>query len=260
MNAGYRNTNSLQEGKTNNVSALSVRLPDYRCRGIGRGQLLRAMPGRRTRSDVHRNPASSRAEAFAELQDFTLAGMDRRLGPGYASYHRQGPAEKFPEVWMPPARKGPASGDGKLAAPGPARRATSAARRDRSSMCPIPASSPSIASRSWNGPTVVSPRAPNHPGTAGSAPSRPQRRGSRPQPTARLACRSPWPAERDTGPTMGWLFFPRASWPQPVRSRPEAWSPPSSSRRARSQRRYRSPTRASSCWLPYTIRRCTPVK
>jgi len=33
--------------------------------------------------------------------------MSRRLGPDYASYHRQGPAEKFPEVWMVSAKQGP---------------------------------------------------------------------------------------------------------------------------------------------------------
>lgn len=48
-----------------------------------------------------------RAAILRELQDFTLAGMSRRLGPDYASYHKAGPAEKFPEIYMVPAKEGP---------------------------------------------------------------------------------------------------------------------------------------------------------
>jgi hypothetical protein len=42
-----------------------------------------------------------------ELQDFSLVGMSRRLGPDYAAYHRGGQAEKFPEIWRVPAKQGP---------------------------------------------------------------------------------------------------------------------------------------------------------
>lgn len=48
-----------------------------------------------------------RTAVLAELQDYSLRGVDRRLGPDYAAYHRQGPEEKFPQVWMPPARQEP---------------------------------------------------------------------------------------------------------------------------------------------------------
>jgi hypothetical protein len=40
----------------------------------------------------------------AQLQDFTRAGMDRRLGPDYAAYHN-GNSESFPTVWMIPTRQ-----------------------------------------------------------------------------------------------------------------------------------------------------------
>jgi hypothetical protein len=48
-----------------------------------------------------------RAAALRELTDFSLAGMNRRLGPDYAFYHRQGPARQFPQIWMVPAKQGP---------------------------------------------------------------------------------------------------------------------------------------------------------
>jgi hypothetical protein len=48
-----------------------------------------------------------RAAVLAELADVSLRGMDRRLGPDYAAYHRQAPAEKFAEVYMVPARQDP---------------------------------------------------------------------------------------------------------------------------------------------------------
>ncbi|MGD0900094.1 MAG: hypothetical protein ABR915_19845 [Thermoguttaceae bacterium] len=48
-----------------------------------------------------------RAAVLRELQDFSLAGMSRRLGPDYAVYHHSGQAEKFPEIWMVPAKQGP---------------------------------------------------------------------------------------------------------------------------------------------------------
>ena len=48
-----------------------------------------------------------RAAVLRELQDYSLAGMSRRLGPDYAAYHRGGQAEKYPEIWMVPAKQGP---------------------------------------------------------------------------------------------------------------------------------------------------------
>jgi len=42
-----------------------------------------------------------------ELQDYSLAGMSRRLGPDYAFYHARDPREKFPEIWMVPAKQDP---------------------------------------------------------------------------------------------------------------------------------------------------------
>lgn len=48
-----------------------------------------------------------RATVLRELQDVSLAGVDRRLGPDYAFYHRQGPQAKFPEIWMPPSKQEP---------------------------------------------------------------------------------------------------------------------------------------------------------
>lgn len=46
-----------------------------------------------------------RAAVRRELQDFTLKGLDRRLGPDYAFYHKDGRKEEFPEVWMAPTKK-----------------------------------------------------------------------------------------------------------------------------------------------------------
>ena len=48
----------------------------------------------------------SRSAILKELQDFSSAGMDRRLGPDYAAYHRVA-AEKFPEVWLAPTKQEP---------------------------------------------------------------------------------------------------------------------------------------------------------
>jgi hypothetical protein len=41
-----------------------------------------------------------------EIQDFSAAGFDRRLGPDYRAFHGNG-AETFPEVWMAPSRQDP---------------------------------------------------------------------------------------------------------------------------------------------------------
>jgi hypothetical protein len=46
-----------------------------------------------------------RAAIRRDLLDFTSAGMDRRLGPDYAYYHSNGPAETFPNVWLAPSRQ-----------------------------------------------------------------------------------------------------------------------------------------------------------
>ncbi|HTD66171.1 MAG TPA: hypothetical protein VK846_06525, partial [Candidatus Limnocylindria bacterium] len=46
-----------------------------------------------------------RAVVRLQLQDFSNAGMDRRLGPDYAFYHSNSPAETFPNVWMIPTRQ-----------------------------------------------------------------------------------------------------------------------------------------------------------
>ncbi|HUT11067.1 MAG TPA: hypothetical protein VMY42_11265 [Thermoguttaceae bacterium] len=48
-----------------------------------------------------------RGSVLRELQDYTLEGMDRRLGPDYAFYHKGGTKERFPEIWMVPAKQGP---------------------------------------------------------------------------------------------------------------------------------------------------------
>ena len=46
-----------------------------------------------------------RAAVRRDLQDFSAAGMDRRLGPDYAFYHSNSPAETFPNVWMAPTKQ-----------------------------------------------------------------------------------------------------------------------------------------------------------
>ena len=42
---------------------------------------------------------------MSEITDFSLAGMDRRMGPDYAFYHK-GQKEKLPEIYMPPRKEG----------------------------------------------------------------------------------------------------------------------------------------------------------
>ena len=64
------------------------------CRAAGAPAAKRAAPG-----------GLDRAAILRELQDFTLAGMNRRLGPDYAFYHKSGQEEKFPEIWMAPVRQ-----------------------------------------------------------------------------------------------------------------------------------------------------------
>jgi hypothetical protein len=52
-------------------------------------------------------PQLDRAAILRQLQVFSLTEMDRRLGPDFAFYHPQGVGEKFPEIWMVPAKQGP---------------------------------------------------------------------------------------------------------------------------------------------------------
>jgi hypothetical protein len=42
-----------------------------------------------------------------EIRDFTRAGMDRRLGPDYASFHKQAKEDKFPQIYLAPVKPGP---------------------------------------------------------------------------------------------------------------------------------------------------------
>jgi hypothetical protein len=51
--------------------------------------------------------AFDRAAVLRELQDYSLAGIDRRVGPDYRSCHPQDQSERFPEVWMAAAKSGP---------------------------------------------------------------------------------------------------------------------------------------------------------
>ncbi len=45
-----------------------------------------------------------RATGMRLIHDFTLEGMDKRLGPDYTFYHRQ-KTEKFPEIYLAPAKQ-----------------------------------------------------------------------------------------------------------------------------------------------------------
>ena len=49
--------------------------------------------------------APNRGNLLSEITDFSLAGMDRRMGPDYAFYHK-GQKEKLPEIYMPPRKEG----------------------------------------------------------------------------------------------------------------------------------------------------------
>jgi len=53
------------------------------------------------------DPKPDRGSALRELRDFSVEGRHRRLGPDYAHYHKDGPAEEFPKLWMPPVKEGP---------------------------------------------------------------------------------------------------------------------------------------------------------
>ncbi len=46
-----------------------------------------------------------REAILSQLRDVSLQGMDWRFGPDYAAYHKDAPAEKFPEVWMVPQKQ-----------------------------------------------------------------------------------------------------------------------------------------------------------
>src|SRR5258706_12882353 len=45
-----------------------------------------------------------RTAILRELRDVSLAGMDRRLGPDYAFYHK-GQKGNLPDIWMPTAKE-----------------------------------------------------------------------------------------------------------------------------------------------------------
>lgn len=49
--------------------------------------------------------AARGAVIVKELGDFSHAGMDRRLGPDYAFYHKGEKAGEFPEHWIPPVKE-----------------------------------------------------------------------------------------------------------------------------------------------------------
>lgn len=53
-----------------------------------------------------RSAGPDRQAILRELGDFSVQGMNRRLGPDYAFYHH-GQEEQFPQIWMPPTRKDP---------------------------------------------------------------------------------------------------------------------------------------------------------
>jgi len=52
-------------------------------------------------------PGLDRDAIIKELTDFSLEGMNRRLGPGFESFHRPGDRGEYaPEVWRAPAKEG----------------------------------------------------------------------------------------------------------------------------------------------------------
>src|SRR5438105_4194670 len=51
--------------------------------------------------------AKDRAAILRLLRDTSRDGMDRRLGPDYAAYHKGKPEQTFPDVWMPPSKQDP---------------------------------------------------------------------------------------------------------------------------------------------------------
>jgi hypothetical protein len=51
--------------------------------------------------------AIDRVELRRQVQDFTPAAMDQRLGPDYAFYHPNAADEVFPEIWMAPSKQDP---------------------------------------------------------------------------------------------------------------------------------------------------------
>ncbi len=51
-------------------------------------------------------PQLDRATLRQQLQDFSVEGFDRRLGPGYAAFHTNNTGA-FPEIWIAPSRQDP---------------------------------------------------------------------------------------------------------------------------------------------------------
>jgi hypothetical protein len=71
---------------------------------VGLAQSSAAEPA----SSSPKSPAGTpRATALVELQDYSLEGMSRRLGPKYDFYHKQSNAENFQAIWMAPVKTGP---------------------------------------------------------------------------------------------------------------------------------------------------------
>jgi hypothetical protein len=77
------------------------------CVALLAAALVAAVGGRELRG-ANPTPAANpeRATVLRELQDFSLAGLDRRLGPDYAFYHRGTQRERFPEIYRPPTKEG----------------------------------------------------------------------------------------------------------------------------------------------------------
>ena len=60
--------------------------------------------------------AQDREAILRQLRDVSLAGMDRRLGPDYAFFHR-GASKRFPQVWMAPVKPGSDGRDWQIGGP-----------------------------------------------------------------------------------------------------------------------------------------------
>jgi hypothetical protein len=45
------------------------------------------------------------ASILRQITDYSLEGVNRRLGPGYEFYHEKGPDQPFPEIWIPPVKE-----------------------------------------------------------------------------------------------------------------------------------------------------------
>lgn len=70
------------------------------------GFLRALLAGTLSLSAVASGEPLDRAAVLREIQDYSAAGMSRRLGPDYAAYHK-GETGKFPEIYMAPTRQEP---------------------------------------------------------------------------------------------------------------------------------------------------------